>query len=223
MDYRLLTIDYLHSNIMRMQIIVIIGLILMSVFPIFAQVTNTATLDTTDLKIKGKVSVNGYIDTYYSYDFSNPASGTRPYSVSMNRHNEFTVNLAFADIKYSAPGFRARFVPAFGTYMNANYANESGTLKNILEAYVGIKLFKNKEIWLDAGVLGSPYTNESAISKDHLIYTRSFAPEYVPYYLSGLKFTLPLSPKVTAYLYLINGWQVIQDNNSGKSLEYLPW
>jgi hypothetical protein len=201
-----------------MQRILIIGLMLAASFTAFAQVTNTAILDTTDLAIKGKVTISGYIDTYYGYDFSNPANSERPYSVSMNRHNEFTVNLAFADIKYSANNFRARFVPAFGTYMNANYASEPGTLKNILEAYIGVKLFKNKEIWLDAGVLGSPYTNESAISKDHLVYTRSFAPEYVPYYLSGLKLTLPLSPKVSGYLYFVNGWQVIQDNNHGKSL-----
>ncbi|MCU0447092.1 MAG: porin [Microscillaceae bacterium] len=184
----------------------------------YAQVTNTATLDTTDLAIKGKVTISGYIDAYYGYDFSNPISGNRPYSVSMNRHNEFTINLAFADIKYSSERFRARFVPAFGTYMNANYTNEPGTLKNILEGYIGIKLAKNREIWLDAGVLGSPYTNESAISKDHLVYTRSFAPEYVPYYLSGLKLTIPLSAKVNGYFYLLNGWQVIQDNNRGKSL-----
>ncbi len=184
-------------------------------FTAFAQVTNTAILDTTDLAIKGKVTISGYIDTYYGYDFSNPANSERPYSVSMNRHNEFTVNLAFA---IGIVAVWARFVPAFGTYMNANYASEPGTLKNILEAYIGVKLFKNKEIWLDAGVLGSPYTNESAISKDHLVYTRSFAPEYVPYYLSGLKLTLPLSPKVSGYLYFVNGWQVIQDNNHGKSL-----
>ncbi|NJN00112.1 MAG: outer membrane beta-barrel protein, partial [Phormidesmis sp. RL_2_1] len=53
------------------------------------------------------------------------------------------------------------------------------------------QLFKNKQIWLDAGVFGSPYTNESAISKDHLMYTRSFAPEYVPYYLAGVKLSVP--------------------------------
>lgn len=71
---------------------------------------------------------------------------------------------------------------------------------------------------MDIGVLGSPYTNESAVSKDHLMYTRSFAPEYVPYYLSGAKLTVPLTKSATLYLYLLNGWQQIQDLNKGKSL-----
>jgi hypothetical protein len=191
-----------------------------------AQVVNTATLDTTDVSKQGKVTVSGYIDLYYGYDFSRPADGNRPYFVSSARHNELSINLAFVDIKYTSANVRARFVPGFGTYMNANYAAEPGTLRNIVEANVGVRLSRSKQIWLDAGVLGSPYTNESAISKDHLMYTRSFAPEYVPYYLSGVKLTLPLSQKVTAYLYGLNGWQQIQDVNAGKALgtqiEYRP-
>ena len=192
----------------------------------YAQIANTGVMDTTDFRYQGKVTVSAYIDAYYAYDFNKPVSGDRPYFVSMPRHNEITINLAFIDIKYSSSRLRGRFVPGFGTYINANYAAEGGSLKNIVEASAGIKLFKNKNIWMDAGVFGSPYTNESAISKDHLAYTRSFAPEYVPYYLSGLKLTLPLSNKIIGYFYLLNGWQQIGDPNKGKSLgtqlEYRP-
>jgi len=183
-----------------------------------AQVVNPATMDTTDVAPRGKMTVGGYVDLYYGYDFSRPATGDRPYFVSSARHNEATVNLAFVDLKYTSANLRARLVPGFGTYMNANYAAEPGTLRNLVEANVGVRLSRTKEIWLDAGVLGSPYTNESAISRDHLVYTRSFAPEYVPYYLSGVKLTLPLSRRVTAYLYGLNGWQQIQDQNAGKAL-----
>ena len=162
------------------------------------------------------LQISGYLDVYYGYDFSKPKGNDKPYFVSMARHNEMNINLAYVEIKFSSDKVRAKFTPGFGTYINSNYANEPGSLKNLVEANVGIKLYKN--IWLDAGVLGSPYTNESAISKDHLMYTRSFAPEYVPYYLSGVKLTVPMSKKVTAYLYLLNGWQVIRDNNDKKSI-----
>lgn len=192
----------------------------------YSQVINTATLDTTDFNFEGKVRVEGYLDVYWGYDFTKPADGNRPYFVSMSRHNEITVNLAYIDVKYSSSRLRARFVPGFGSYINANYATEPGTLKNIVEASAGVRMFKDKNIWIDGGVLGSPYTNESAISKDHLAYTRSFAPEYVPYYLSGVKLSVPLTDKMNAYLYFLNGWQQIQDVNSGKSigtqLEYRP-
>lgn len=192
----------------------------------WSQVTNTAVMDTTDFRYQGKVSIEGYIDTYYAYDFNKPRDSNRPYSISMNRHNELTINLAYMAIKYSSSRLRARLVPGFGTYMNANYSHEPGTIKNLLEASGGVKISKTKNIWIDAGVFGSPYTNESAISKDHLAYTRSFAPEFVPYYLAGIKFSMPLSAKMNLYLYVLNGWQQIADQNSGKSvgtqLEYRP-
>lgn len=190
-----------------------------------AQVTNTGLADTTDGERINNLSVGGYVDAYYGYSSGNQ-SGDVPYFVSMNRHKEMNVNLAFIDLRYSTSRLRARFIPGVGTYMNANYAGEQGSLKNIVEANAGVKLFEKRDIWVDFGVLGSPYTNESAISKDHLMYTRSLAAEFAPYYLSGLKVTLPISSKLCSYIYFINGWQQIKDANSAKSLgtqlEYRP-
>lgn len=192
----------------------------------YSQVINTATMDTVETTVIGRVGIGGYVDSYYGYNFNKPSDGVNPYFVSSARHNEFTINLAYVDIRYRSKYMRARFVPGFGTYMDANYKSEPGSLKNMVEANVGVLIFENRKIWLDVGVLGSPYTNESAISKDHLMYTRSLAPENVPYYITGAKVSIPLSSKFNAYLYVMNGWQVIQDNNTGKSfgtqLEYRP-
>jgi hypothetical protein len=191
-----------------------------------AQVTNTGLMDTVGgIKIE-KLTIGAYIDLYYGMSSAKMITKDIPYMVSMARDNEFNVNLALIDFRYTDTNLRARFAPGFGTYMNANYAGEPGTLRNIVEASVGFRLSKKREIWMDAGILGSPYTNESAISKDHLMYTRSLAPEYVPYYLAGVKIGMPLGKKINAFLYLVNGWQQIRDNNSGKSLgtqvEYRP-
>jgi Putative beta-barrel porin-2, OmpL-like. bbp2 len=175
-------------------------------------------MDTLESTVIGHVGIGGYIDTYYSYNFRYPEGEYTPYLVNSARQNSMSVNLAYIDLRYRSKNLRARFVPGFGTYMNLNYANEPGTLKNIVEGYVGVRLSEKKNIWLDAGVFGSPYTNESAISKDHLMYTRSFAPEYVPYYLSGVKLSVPLAARWNAYVYLLNGWQVIDDDNSKKSI-----
>ena len=168
------------------------GLLLLSFF-VSAQVVNTATMDTLETTVIGHLGVGAYVDSYYGYDFNKPANGNVPYFVTSARHNEFTINLAYIDLRYKSSNFRARFVPGFGTYMNANYAAEPGTLKNVVEANVGVCLSGKRNFWLDVGVLGSPYTNESAISKDHLMYTRSLAPENVPYYLSGMKLTMPVN------------------------------
>jgi len=190
----------------------------------FSQITNTATLDTTGGQQIGNTSIGGYLDLYYGYNLNDVPSKSIPYFVSSHRNNELNVNLAFVDIRYQSKKVRARIVPGFGTYMNQNYAAEPGSLRNLVEASAGFKLSKKKNIWMDAGILGSPYTNESAISKDHLMYTRSLAPEYVPYYLSGLKFSFPVKEKLNLYLYILNGWQQIRDQNNGKSIgTQLEW
>jgi hypothetical protein len=187
-------------------------------FESYSQIVNTATMDTLESTVIGHLAVGGYLDTYYGYNFSQPRVGTNPYFVSSNRHDEMNINLAYMDLRYKSTNFRFRFVPGYGTYMNSNYANEVGTLKNIVEANAGLRLSAKRNIWLDFGVFGSPYTNESAISKDHLMYTRSFAPENVPYYLSGVKLSVPLNAKWSTYLFLLNGWQVIQSNDKNKAL-----
>jgi hypothetical protein len=200
----------------------VILLLLVTSLRLLGQIVLTDSLNSQ----QGKITLEGYADTYYVYDFNKPPSGDRAYFVSMARHNELNINLAYIALNYSSSRVRARLAPGFGTYMNANYANEPGTLKNILEGYAGVKPWNDRNIWIDVGVFNAPYTNEGAISKGQLSYTRSFSSEYTPYYLSGIKVTLPLSQKLNAYLFMINGWQQIQDQNNGKSLgtqlEYRP-
>ena len=192
----------------------------------FGQLSNPGLMDTLGGEKIKKVTIGGYLDTYYSYDFNQPKNGTIPYFVSSANHNDFSINLTYLDVRYTDSRVRARFVPGFGTYMNANYSNEKGLLKNLVEASVGICISKKRNIWMESGVLGSPFTNESAISKDHFMYTRSLAPEYVPYYLSGIKVSVPINSKWNIYTYILNGWQQITDQNNGKSiatqLEYRP-
>ena len=124
-----------------------------------AQVINTATMDTVETTVIGHVGIGGYVDSYYGYNFNRPADGTNPYFVSSARHNELTINLAYVDVRYRSSYMRARFVPGFGTYMDANYKNEPGSLKNMVEANVGVLISQKRKIWIDVGVLGSPYTN----------------------------------------------------------------
>ncbi len=172
------------------------------------------------------ISIEGYADVYFGFDFNQPKDATRPYFVSHSRHNETNVNLAYLSIKYSSSRARATFTPGFGTYMNANYATERQTLQNLVEANIGFKPFKKRGIWMDAGVFGVPYTPEGAVAHDQILYTRSLGAEYSPYYLTGIRATLPLSKTVNLYLYLVNGWQIIQDVNDplsfGSALEWKP-
>ena len=176
------------------------------------------------------ITVNGYIETYYSYDFGNPEKHNRPLFIySFNRHNEVNLNLGYIKAALQKDIFRVNLGLMTGTYVNANLAAEPGVLKNIFEANAGIKISKTKNLWIDAGIFSSHIGFESAIGKDCWNLTRSILAENSPYYESGLKISYT-SPNEKWYLsgLILNGWQRIQriDGNNtpafGHQLTYKP-
>jgi hypothetical protein len=178
----------------------------------------------------GTLTVSGYAEAYYQYDFNKPADNNRPgFIYSHNRHNEFNLNLGFIKAAYAAERVRANLALAAGTYINANYAAEPGVLKNIYEANAGIKISKKKNLWLDAGIFGSHIGFESAISKDCWNLTRSILAENSPYFEAGAKLTyITDDGKWTLSGLALNGWQRIKrvDGNSlmswGTQIQFKP-
>ncbi|MCW3087922.1 MAG: porin, partial [Sediminibacterium sp.] len=120
-----------------------------------------------DTAIKSPLTISGYAEAYYVYDWNKPFTNTRPsFFYSHNRANEITLNLAFIKAAYATAAVRANLSLGTGTYMNANLAAEPGVLKNIYEANAGIRLSKTSNLWLDAGIFASHIGFESAIGKD---------------------------------------------------------
>ena len=158
------------------------------------------------------LQVSGYLEVYYLYDFGKPDDHNRPsFIYSHNRANEVNVNLGLIRLSYANERIRANLGLAAGTYMNANYAEEPGVLQNLYEANVGVKLSKQANLWVDAGVLASHIGFESAIGKDCWNLTRAMAADNSPYYEAGVKFGYTSSSaKWYLALLLLNGWQRIQ-------------
>lgn len=174
-----------------------------------------------DSGVRDTLTISGGVDGYFAYDVFNPTSIKRPYASASARLRQFAVNLAYFGIGYKGDRVRFQLTPGFGTYMQDNYENENVLNRFLLETYGGFKLSKTKKIWLDVGIFTSPYTTETPISKDQLLYSRSLAAENAPYYVSGLRFSTPLSPKFNLTLYALNGWQTINFNNaSARSIAF---
>jgi hypothetical protein len=156
------------------------------------------------------VTFSGFTEGYYSYDFNKPADHNKPgFLYNYNRHNEFTVNLAFIRASYAREKVRGMVAFGAGTYMNANYAAEPGTLKNIYEANVGFKLSANN-LWFDVGILPSHIGFESAVGKDDQTVTRSLLADNTPFFEGGarLTYTSDNGHWLLSGL-LLNGWQRI--------------
>jgi hypothetical protein len=90
---------------------------------------------------------------------------------------------------------------------------------------VGLKPFKKRDEWIDVGVMSSPYTYEFAKSWEQPMYTRSIAPEYVPYYLLGIRYKRKLNEKLSLTTFILNGWQKLAIQRKipslGTQLEYV--
>jgi hypothetical protein len=89
-------------------------------------------------------------------------------------------------------------------------------LKNIQQAY-GSYLF-GKKVQLDVGKFVTPAGAEVIETRDNWNYSRSllFALA-IPYYHAGLRATVPFNDKVSVTAMLVNGWNDVVDNNSGKT------
>ena len=167
----------------------------------------------------GSLTISGYAEAYYTFDFNKPADNNRPgFIYSHNRHNEFNLNFGFIKANYTADRVRANIALAAGTYMNANYAAEPGVLKNIFEANAGIKISKKKNLWIDAGIMPSHIGFESAISKDCWNLTRGILADNSPYFEAGAKISYTTDDgKWMLSGMALNGWQRIT-RVSGNSL-----
>jgi hypothetical protein len=160
---------------------------------------------------KATLSISGFLDVYYVYDFDQPQVASRqPFLFNHNRHNEFNLNLGFVKLGLEHSKFRSNLALQTGTYANDNYSAEPGLLKNIFEANVGLSLNRMNSLWLDVGVFGSHIGFESAVSMDNWTLTRSLLAENSPYFLSGAKLTFSPSEKLKLAGLILNGWQRIQ-------------
>jgi hypothetical protein len=174
------------------------------------------------------LTISGYTEVYYCYDFSEPSNHIRPsFFYCYNKHDEVTLNLGMLKVNYSSGKIRGNFGLMVGTYPQYNLSSEPGLLKNIFEFNAGFKVAKKANLWLEAGILPSHIGFESAIGKDCWNLTRSMLADNSPYYETGLKLGYTSkNEKIYFALLALNGWQRIKPTNQrasfGTQLTFKP-
>jgi hypothetical protein len=149
------------------------------------------------------LTFNAYAELYYSYDFAKPANHEKPdFIYNHKRHNEINANLVLLRSKYSATNLRANLGLMTGNYSRYNLSAEPAWARHLFEANLGIKLSKEQNLWLDAGVLPSHIGFESAISADCWTLTRGIYAENSPYYEQELNLVIRLKMETSARHFL---------------------
>lgn len=166
-----------------------------------------------------KVTISGFLETYYSYDFNKPETEKKlPFLYNYNRQNEFNVNLGLIRTKLEYENIYASIALHSGTYVEDNYAIEK--IKYLSEAYLGLYLDKAKKQVIEIGIMPSHIGFESATTASNLTLTRSILAENSPYFMTGVKYSYKPSDKWNFSGLILNGWQRISkpEKNSAPSV-----
>jgi hypothetical protein len=169
--------------------------------------------------------VSGFVDGYYGYNFNQPHSLVTPYRSFEGPTNQFSLNmieLIFdrpADANKGRLGYRLAF--GYGNAMNAVNAADPGGLgfaQYLKEGYLSYLAPVGKGLQVDFGKFVTPHGAEVIESKDNWNYTRGILFGYaIPFYHFGVRTKYTFNDKVWMAGYLVNGWNNIVDNNSGKT------
>lgn len=176
---------------------------------------------------KPELAISGFVDAYFAGNFNKPADHANFFpgvGTSAKRDNEFSVNLAEADFALAPSPVGFKLTLGFGTATEVVHAAEvrgvavhPDVWRNLVQGSVQWDTKAGRGLLLEAGLYPSHIGMEAFATKDNWNYTRSWLGELSPYYQTGLKAAYPLSDHWSAQLHLLNGWQVISDNNRGKT------
>jgi Putative beta-barrel porin-2, OmpL-like. bbp2 len=175
---------------------------------------------------KASVTLGGYVEAYWAWNFNNPSNFITNYRGFDNRHNIFTISNAVLDAQGTLGPVSTHVALQYGGAPNTYYLGEpvwkatngagpSGPSfwQNIQQANLAYIAPVGRGLTLDAGIFLSPIGPEGIAIKDQWNWSRSNLFFGLPFYHSGARATYPLTERLTLSLHIYNGWNSVVDNN----------
>jgi hypothetical protein len=168
----------------------------------------------------GGITFSGLLDGYYSLNFNHPSTGANNLRYFDAKSNQFSLNMAKLSAEHSPDPIGFKLETIFGRASSLFNAAEPGGLdvyRHLLQAYLTVKPPNAKGLQLDFGKFVTSAGAE--VTETHLNwnYSRGLLYANGPFYHFGARITAPVSSNLTLGYQLINGWNNIEDNNSGKT------
>jgi hypothetical protein len=184
----------------------------------------SASTDTTSgpAAAQSAVQFHGFADVYADWNPNRPSDhanfepGT---GTTAANANEVGLNLAALDVSLGPKPVGFHVIAVAGTGTDVVHAAElhPDNVRYIYQASVSYNLNVGRGVLFEAGIQPSHIGYEVFFSKDNPNYTRGWMGEFSPYYSTGLKIATSFDDHWSGQLWLLNGWQIIEDNNSGKA------
>src|SRR5467141_963176 len=182
----------------------------------------------------GPTSVSGFVETYYNVNFTHPgcnAVGLRAFdfrdkSISLNMVELILDKAPDAAGPAGRTGYHVAL--GFGDAMNVVNSSDPGNgntnsrffahSQYLKEAYFSYLAPVGKGLQVDVGKFVTPMGAEVIESKDNWNYSRGLLFTYaIPFYHFGARAKYTFNDKYNLTGFVLNGWNNIVDNNSGKT------
>ncbi|HEV7243041.1 MAG TPA: porin [Thermoanaerobaculia bacterium] len=171
------------------------------------------------------ISFSGFIDLNFAWNDNRPDNHQNFFpgaGTTAKRANEFSLNLA--QVQWTRPvsaeqpvGFTLSLNAGEGTdVVHGGEPGGPGKFRHIYQASVAYRL--GNGVVLEGGIYPSHIGLEGFYSKDNWNYTRGIMGEASPYYQAGVKASYAFNEHWSGRVDLLNGWQLINDNNDGKAI-----
>lgn len=167
------------------------------------------------------------LEGFYQYNWNEPYDRVNLLRAYDTRSNVFGIQQANIVVE-SAPRledgrrFGARIDLQFGQAtetVQGSAANEPrpDVYRHVWQAYGTYVFPVGRGLQADFGKFGSILGYETNYAKDNNHFSRAYLFNFLPFYHSGLRLSLPIGNKVTAMYMLTNGVQQTEDFNNFKS------
>jgi hypothetical protein len=169
----------------------------------------------------GNINFSGLVDGYYSLNFNHPASGVNVLRNFDVRANELSLNMAKLTLSHAPEPVGFQLDLGFGRAFEIFHATEPGGVdvyRNIQQAYVSLKPTQLKGLQIDFGKFVTSAGAEPTETHLNYNYSRSLIYANGPYYHFGLRTAMPVNDYLTVGFQVVNGWNNVEDNNSGKTI-----
>jgi len=186
---------------------------------------------TTRTGTRAALTIGGYAELFYAWNFNEPSNNITALRAFDNRHNTFTISNAVLDASGTLGPVTARIALQVGETAETEYLQEpirpggggvAGTSGNVWkylqQAWVAYEIPVGRGLIVDAGIFLSPIGPEGIAVKDQWNWSRSSLFDGLPFYHTGLRLTYDFTDRLVVSLQVYNGWNNVVDNNPQKSL-----
>jgi hypothetical protein len=185
----------------------------------------TPAPDSSVVSFFRQTEVSGFVDVYLGYNFNTPSTRQAEVRNFDIQHDSFSLNLAELSLEKkptadSRAGFRVDldYGPT-ATVVSAAEPGGTQTFQNILQAYASYLAPLGQGLQFDIGKFVTPIGNEVIKTRDNWNYSRSLLFTLAePYYHAGVRVSYSVNDHFSLLGLLVNGWNNVVDNNSGKTV-----